>query len=209
MPAAADILESLTAIANQALAIAVFWHAVIFACLIALAVGWRPSRRAGATMLVALPASVGAVALAYRNPFNAASFALLAVLLGWHARHLGREKLSVGTAWTATLGTILIAYGLVYPHFLDARPLILYTVAAPTGLIPCPTLAVMIGCTLTTNSAFSRPWEGTLAAFGLFYALFGVMRLGVLLDAGLLIGALALTVVVLRPAPTRSDRCQR
>jgi hypothetical protein len=51
---------------------------------------------------------------------------------------------------------------------------------------------VAIGFALLGNGLGSRVWSLTLAAVGLFYGLFGVLRLGVLLDIGLVGGALAL-----------------
>jgi hypothetical protein len=204
MPTAADILGSLTTIANDAIAIAVLWHAIIAASLFALGLGWRPSARVGAMTAIGLAASVSAVAFAYGNPFNGASFALLTILLGRLARRLGPAPLTVGASWTRLVAVTLIAYGLMYPHFLEGRPLIVYAVAAPVGLVPCPTLAVITGLTLLATGVFPKPWAGTLAAFDLFYAVFGIVRLGVVLDAGLLIGALVLAVVVLAPEqPTR------
>ena len=206
MPTSADVLVNLTAIANGALALAALWHAVVYGSMIALAMGWRPSTRASAMMLLGLPASVSVVSFAFGNPFNGATFALLVALLSRVARKLGRERVARGTSRATALGSIVVAYGLVYPHFLEEAPLVLYTVAAPIGLIPCPTLAVMTGVTLVAKDAFSRSWATTLAAFVLFYASFGIIRLGVFLDAGLLMSGLALALLVLVPATPEKPR---
>jgi hypothetical protein len=47
-----------------------------------------------------------------------------------------------------------------------------------------------------------------LAALGLFYGIFGVLRLGVWLDAGLVAGAVVLvaTAVWIRPPPRMAER---
>ena len=45
--------------------------------------------------------------------------------------------------------------------------------------------------------ASERPLASVVAAFGLFYGAFGILRLGIWLDAGLLAGALTLLVFVL------------
>jgi hypothetical protein len=147
-------------------------------------------------MLIGLAASVSVVSFAYDNPFNGTSFALLTGILSRATHGFKRNRFTRGTSLASVLGAILIAYGLVYPHFLEDAPLVLYLVAAPVGLLPCPTLSVMIGVTLVAKNAFSRSWAATLAVFGLFYALFGITRLHVFLDAGLLVGALALALAV-------------
>jgi hypothetical protein len=205
MPPPADVLANLTAIANGALTAAALWHVIVFAWLIALATGWRPSTRVSATMLVGLAASVSVVSFAFGNPFNGTSFALLVGVLSRVTRNIGRDPLAMATSWPPAVGGLLVVYGLVYPHFLEEAPLVLYGIAAPVGLIPCPTLAVMAGLTLVAKDAFSRSWGATVAGFGLFYALFGMIRLRVFLDAGLVIGTLALALLVVT-TPRRIPR---
>jgi hypothetical protein len=58
-----------------------------------------------------------------------------------------------------------------------------------TGLIPCPTLAVLTGFALLYRGFGSGPWAMTLAISGMFYGLFGVFYLNVYLDWILLAGA--------------------
>ena len=99
------------------------------------------------------------------------------------------------------LGGSLVAFGWLYPHFLESKPLIAYFAAAPTGLVPCPTLAVLIGVTLLKPQWFSRVWATTLAAYGLFYGVFGALRLHVWLDLGLIAGAALLLRVTSTQPP--------
>ena len=54
MPHATEILDGLSAIANQASGIAVAWHIVIAMALVALAAGWHPSQRT-ARLLMGMP----------------------------------------------------------------------------------------------------------------------------------------------------------
>jgi hypothetical protein len=61
---------------------------------------------------------------------------------------------------------------------------------------------VAIGFALLGNGLGSPAWSLTLATIGLLYGLFGVLRLGVVLDIGLVGGALALAV-------TASRQCSR
>jgi len=64
---------------------------------------------------------------------------------------------------------------------------------------------VAIGFALLGNGLGSRVWSLTLAALGLFYGLFGVLRLGVFLDIGLVGGAVTLAALAFHsPAAGRS-----
>jgi len=86
----------------------------------------------------------------------------------------------------------MAAFGLVYPHFTHTASAIGYLYAAPTGLVPCPTLSLAIGVALIADGLGSRAFALLLAAAGLFYGIFGVVRLGVTLDLGLIAGAAVL-----------------
>jgi hypothetical protein len=95
--------------------------------------------------------------------------------------------------WSRWAALALIAYGFVYPHFVDGvwyRSLY----ASPVGLVPCPTLAIVAGFALLVQTRHSRALCAVLAGWTAFYALFGVFRLGVWLDIGLLVamGTLAI-----------------
>ena len=222
MPTPTEILIGLAAIANEQLVAAILWHAAIAAAMLAFLRGWSPTRPTAALLLAALPVSVSSFAFAYGNPFNGSVFALLALLVVFTSRN-GSQAMAPPTPAMCWLGAGMVAFGLVYPHFLEGKPLIAYAVAAPTGLIPCPTLAVMAGVTLLKSELFSRRWAITLVVFALFYGVFGMLRLGVWLDVALLAGAIGLLVGArearrnLRPesaavtplATLRSDRARR
>ena len=50
----------------------------------------------------------------------------------------------------------------------------------PTGLVPCPTLSIVIGLALIVEGLDSRIWTSVLVgATGVFYGIFGAVRLGV------------------------------
>jgi hypothetical protein len=193
MPTTHEILDSLTLIANEATAIAIAWHVVLAFVIVALLCGWRPSQRT-ARVLVAVPLlSVAALAFACGNPFTglvlgAGGLALIAI--GVAARS---TQVSRATPLAFGAGCAAIGFGWLYPHFLDggwAR----YLYAAPFGLVPCPTLAVACGVALLGGGLGSRAWMLTLAGLGLFYGVFGVLRLGVYLDVPLIAVAAALAV---------------
>jgi hypothetical protein len=198
MPSSTEILAGLRQIANEAFAFGVGWHIVVGTVLIALSFRWwRPSPRLMGE-LAGLPfASVSAFAWAFDNPFNGVLFALVAVALALAARRAPLAEGRRHRTWAAVLGWLLIAFAWSYPHFLVVRAPLAYLYGAPMGLIPCPTLALVIGFALMGYGPSGRAWSGILASAGLFYALFGVLRLGVMIDLILLVGALGLTVETL------------
>jgi hypothetical protein len=197
MPSATEILDGLSAIANQATGIAVAWHIIIAIALVALASGWRPSQRT-ARLLTGTPLlSVAALAFAFGNLFNGWVFAVSVMVLTGLAMNRDRGPVPRGSAWTGRIGVAMVAFGWLYPHFLEGQ-VTAYLYASPVGLVPCPTLAVAIGFALLGNGLGSRIWSLTLVAVGLFYGLFGVLRLGVFLDIGLVGGAVALAASAFR-----------
>jgi len=205
MPDAQSILSNLRLIANDRIVGAVAWHVAVALCGLALAFGWRPSRRLAGLLLSAPVASVGIVAFMHGNPFNGAMFAALAAVLAGIASRFRPDEAQAGTTVDRIAGGVMIAFAWLYPHFLDARPPATYLYAAPMGLIPCPTLALVIGFTLVSGGLASRAWSFTLAAAGLFYGLFGFFRLRVALDFFLIAGALALLVSPFRLRRTRTE----
>lgn len=147
-------------------------------------------------ILLALPlVSVSILAWTHANPFNGASFALVAIALLVIAGRFSREAVEIAPARVAVPGALLIGFGWVYPHFLQNASPLDYLYAAPTGLIPCPTLSIVIGFTLVLGGLRSRSWCLVLAIMGLFYGIFGAVRLGVGIDWILALGALGMTYV--------------
>lgn len=195
MPETQEILTHLTQIANGALPLAIAWHVVVLLVIVAFGLGWRPSKRLAAALLVGPVASVSAIGFAYGSPFNAVLFAVLGVFLLSQALRISVDHVELGRPWALGLGVLMVAFGLVYPHFLRTGSALLYLVGAPTGVLPCPTLAVVIGFSLVTGGFGTRAGTIALAAAGVFYGLFGVVRLEVQLDYALLLGAVTLLVV--------------
>lgn len=65
--------------------------------------------------------------------------------------------------------------------------------------MPCPTLSIVIGLSLVVGGLDSRAWTLLLGISGLFYGLFGVLRLGVTIDLVLFLGALLAVLVIFVP----------
>jgi hypothetical protein len=190
----AEILAGLGRIANEAFAYAVLWHIVIAVVSTALLFRWRPSPRLAGGLLCLPLASVSGFAWAFGNPFNGISFALLAAGLGWLAWRAPGGDPRRSVPWTTALGGLLVAFGWSYPHFLVGRPALAYLYGAPTGLIPCPTLSLVIGVALIGYGPNTKGPTFILAAAGVFYALFGALRLGVVIDLVLLAGSIGLVL---------------
>lgn len=207
MPSPQTIIEQLTLAANGATAVAVGWHVAIAVAVAALLLGWRPSNGTAGLMLAAPIVSAAAVAIAFGNPFNGAILGALALGLALLALRLGPGRVARGSAPATTIGVLMIGFGAWYPHFLAGGTALTYLYAAPIGLIPCPTLSVVVGFALLAGGLGSRAWSVALAAVGLFYGLFGVARLRVYLDIPLIVGAATLLTVAL--AGRRAHRSPR
>jgi hypothetical protein len=194
VPSAARILESLATIANKAVPLAIGWHILFaIACLFLLA-GWKPSRRIAAALLTLPLISVGVLAWAFDNPFNGSVFLALALALLAASARLGKAGIRLGPPWAIRLGVLMALFGWVYPHFLEGGSPLRYLYAALTGLVPCPTLAIVIGLALIGDGIGTVRWSVLLGTAGIFYALFGTFGLGVGIDLLLLVGAAALIV---------------
>lgn len=198
MPPTSEIIGGLTHAANTWSGIAVAWHVAIGVALAALVLGWRPTQRHVAVALILPLLSVAAIAWASGNPFNTAVFAGAAAGLGVMGLRLADKVVRRPSRAATTAGVAMITFGWVYPHFLEGGSMLRYVYAAPVGLVPCPTLSVVIGFALLASGPGSRTWSPGLAALGLFYGVFGVFVLGVWLDVGLIGGAAALAVMALR-----------
>jgi hypothetical protein len=159
--------------------------------VIALARGWRPNWRVAGTLLALPLVSVAAFAFAFGNPFNGAVFAVAASGLIALAMTSSSVSIHAGPRWATAAGIALVAFGWLYPHFLTG-PAFAYVYAAPTGLVPCPTLATAIGFALVAGASVPRAWALLLGAVGMFYGVIGVGRLGVILDLPLIAGAVLL-----------------
>jgi hypothetical protein len=199
MPTPLEILEGLAEITQRWRMLAVVWHIYFGVMGVGLLLGVRPTKLV-AGILLAIPLfSVSALAWLIGNPFNGTVFALVGLGLLGIAFTLPREPISIGPVWAVIAGVAMFAFGWVYPHFLEASSPLEYLYAAPTGLIPCPTLSIIIGLALIVGGLDSRLWSGLLGIAGLFYGAFGAFRLGVTIDFVLLAGSLVLLAEVLFP----------
>ncbi len=198
MPGQQEIVDGLSRIASGFLPLAVLWHLVVATALVTLVRGaWRPGRRAAGALLALPVLSVSTAAWTTGNLFNGALLLVVAGVLAIAAAIEPPGPIRRGPAWAVAAGSAAIALAWAYPHFLTTQPMWAYLFAAPIGLVPCPTLMLVLGFGLVGGGLGSRTWSLTAASAGLFYSLFGMFRLGVWLDAGLLLASVAMFVVAL------------
>lgn len=196
MPGQREIVEGLSRIANEFMPLAIVWHVVVAVVLVALVGGsWRPGRRAAGALLALPLLSASTAAWMTGNIFNGALLLVVAGMVVIAAAVEPPGPVRPGPAWAMTAGSAAIVFAWAYPHFLPTHPAWVYLFAAPIGLVPCPTLALVLGLGLLSGGLGSRLWSLVVASAGLFYSLFGMFKLGVWLDAGLAFASVAMFVV--------------
>lgn len=194
MPDKEAILSGLQNIVNDYSTIAIIWHILFYALVVALFAGWLPSNRF-LGLLFCLPVlSVAVLAFLTGNPFNGILFSLLTLLLFIFGLRATVQPLQVSQIIFMVIGVLMIVFGLVYPHFTQGDSFIKYLYASPAGLIPCPTLSIIIGFLLLYNGLGSQAITLLMVIYGLFYGLFGTLRLAVYPDIFLIFGSISLLV---------------
>src|SRR6185369_5909742 len=158
MPPPGTILSGLAATANDWRWLAIGWHAWLAILAGLLVSGWRPPLRTAMRLLIAPLVSVAALAWYAGNPFNGIVFAGLAAALARESFGTADVPVRLASpAWIAR-GAALVAFGATYPHFVAVESPAAYLVASPFGLLPCPTLLVVLGSTLSCSNLSSRRW---------------------------------------------------
>jgi len=194
MPNTQEIINGLYAIANDFTGFAIAWHVIFYLLIAALLIRWKPANKL-LVILICLPlVSVSAFAWFAGNPFNGVLFLIMAILVFIFGLRTSSEPVNLSQLPFMLAGVIMITFGLLYPHFTETDSVFGYLYASPGGLIPCPTLSIIIGFVLLYNAFGSKPIMLIFIIFGLFYAVFGVLKLGVYLDLFLLFGTVALLI---------------
>jgi hypothetical protein len=207
MPTPAQILSDQSAIANSWTSLAIVWHVYVAALVLLLAFRVRPGRRLMGVLLTLPLFSVSAMAWLHRVPFNGIVLGVIAIVLlatagrfGGVSLHGARVSVAGRRAWIP--GALLIAYGWIYPHFLTGGPALRYLYESPVGLIPCPTLLVVVGLSMVLGALHSCTWNLVVGLTGVFYGLFGAIHLRVGSDWVLVFGAVLMIIVCM---PRGSD----
>ncbi len=187
-----EIISGLQAIVNEYSMYSIIWHVVFYVLIIALIAKWKPSNELFILFISAPVLSVAVFAWLSGNPFNGTLFSILAILILFFGVQASSQKVNISQMPFVVTGILMIVFGLIYPHFTEANSVFKYLYASPVGLIPCPTLSILIGFVLLYNGFGSHPITLTLIIFGLFYGIFGVLKLAVYLDLFLVFGTVAL-----------------
>lgn len=189
-----DIINGLQSIVNDYSTIAILWHVVFYIMIAALIAKWEPSNKIFG-LLISLPLlSVAILAWITGNPFNGTMFLIATILILIFGLKADCQTINYSQLPFMLAGILMIIFGLVYPHFINPDNIFKCLYASPAGLIPCPTLSILIGFTLLYNGFGSQSVTLTLIVLGLFYGIFGVLKLSVYLDLFLLFGTISLLI---------------
>jgi hypothetical protein len=195
MSAINDIITSTINTTNTWRPIAIVWHVYFAIIAILLLAGLRPSKRITG-ILFALPfISVCIIAFLSLNSFNGITFALISILVIVVSMRLPSEKIRIAPVWILVPGIVMFLFGWVYPDFLDASNSWSFLYSSPAGLIPCPTLSLVIGLALILNGLESRNLTLILGIYGFCYGITGAAIVGVTVDWVLFLGSIVILIL--------------
>jgi hypothetical protein len=185
MPPTEEILRSLKFISENYITVSIVWHLLVYFSFLLLFFQRRKPTKRTSGFLMTLPIfSVAVISALSANFFNAIVFFIIGLLIFIFCFRLSRNS-GFNSPWFIKLaGIIFILSACLYPHFSENLSLIFLT--APIGVIPCPTLLLVIGVTLIVGP-LSQKWTIVLICAALFYGLFGMIRLKVNIDVVLLL----------------------
>jgi hypothetical protein len=190
---AQEILNGLQNIVNGYSVFAVIWHVIFYALIIALLAKWQPTNRLLGTLMFLPLLSVAILAWISGNPFNGTLFSILSILILIFGLKASTQPINMAQLVYLVIGVLMVVFGLIYPHFID-NSLIKHLYLSPVGLIPCPTLSILIGFVLIFNGFGSQSINLIFIIFGLFYGIFGVLKLAVYVDLVLVFGTITLLI---------------
>src|SRR5688572_6837709 len=119
MPSAETVLSASSMLASEWRLLAIVWHLLLAALLVATLRGNLTSSRVAGALVAAPFASVSALAWLSDNPFNGTVFATLAVLLAAIASRWRMQVVHADWRPLTVVGALLLTFGWAYPHFLS------------------------------------------------------------------------------------------
>jgi hypothetical protein len=182
-----QICLGLQSIAEDFQWLGIIQHILLITMVILL---WKFRKRVGrfVSLYITLTFAIVSFLAIYctENPFTGIVFGISAVLGLWE---VFSPKMDYSLSHTLRIQVIIAVVagflGFWYPHFIDDKLLAL--IASPYGLIPCPTLIVGLSIFIVVYPFTNKVWHWWLTLIGLYYGIFGVIRLKVNLDLALVI----------------------
>jgi hypothetical protein len=204
MPAPHQILEQLTRLATEGRMLGLIWHLALLVGL-ALVVAKKWESRASLAVAAVFPMfTASLVAFAVGNWVNGLVLDLGALTMVVISRKFTGTPIEIGRPIPFTVGVATMLYAVFYTHFTSIHS---WTDVwmTPIGVLPCPTMALVIGLGLMAGGFRSRAWSLTAAVLGLGYSLFGVFVLKVQWDLGLFAASVVMGLqgLLLTPPVTR------
>lgn len=191
------ILNYINSVAGKYPILSIALHLMVIALTILLFIpAFKQKRFMFNGVLALLCTSVAVIASINGNYFNGGFFV---ILLGFVFIEFFRRRNEIETVffgrhtWGENVKNAfcfaMILLGLLYPHFVNVSP-VLFIFLSPLGIIPCPTLTVVMGL---LNLFYPRVSKGVYTAatlMALFYGITGVFLLQVYMDIPLMLIAL-------------------
>jgi predicted CoA-binding protein len=198
------LLNELTLLANGRIYVALFWHVVLYAALAWAMLSRRGPARSAVALLLLTPV-VSATTLAWLRGDLAHALWLTALIaaLSVVTIHLPSTPPERTHGWRAWLGWAALALAASYPHYVQVEHASAYLLYAPLGVLPAPTLALLLGASLLLGGLGSRAWSYAVSACAFGVGVLGAFVLEVWIDLALVVAALALlgTAAGTRPIP--------
>jgi hypothetical protein len=183
------ILNYLAEISNKNTNINLIIHVIILVALICFSLIKKDKIKyliANSTILI-LSLSIVVHAFIYGNPFHLITFIVLAAgtLL---ALYKGRDEKNIKFDAFSVISLIIIGMGFWYPEFVSTSTLG-YFMYSPVGIVPCPTLLVILGLLTLLYPRINKAHYITAVLMGFIYGIIGTFVLKVSLDISLLLVA--------------------
>ena len=182
-----SILNYLSMVSNKNIVVNIMMHFVVITSIVSvyLLKDMKVKKYVFNGAILALVLSVIVNATIYGNPFHAITFALVAIAVGLEFIK-GKNQISIPKRGINTvIAFAFILIGLWYPEFVKVN-MFASLLLAPTGIVPCPTLLIVIGMLNLYYPNVNKLQFGITVFFGMVYGIIGTFILGVYFDLSLI-----------------------
>lgn len=183
------ILEYLGNVSNNSLMHNFTLHLITLGLLLIYIFSMKAKWRTTAMncIVAVLTLSVTATAFINGNYFHVLTFLILSVISVIELFIRKNEYAQFKLNFTTVISFAFILIGLWYPEFVTVSKLkcLLFS---PVGIVPCPTILVILGITSLKKSKTNSLQQITVLTLGLIYGIIGTFKLRVYLDITLIAG---------------------